>query len=115
MTSASIEANIENDNTTGIEDKFVILDENVVMSTAEAAVKGVRIKTKVQPAESRIWALVLDYRRTLENAGCAKLGTKRPHVGIKHIMDRGKPSILKYKVTELLEFKRNECLHKKFF
>lgn len=54
---------------TCIEDKSVGPDENIFMSTLEAAVKDVRIKTKVQIAESRIWTPVLDYRRALENAG----------------------------------------------
>ena len=115
ITSASIEVITENDIKACIEDKCVIPDENIVMSTVEAAVKDVRIKTKVQTVRSRIWTFVLDYRRALENAGYAELVTKRPHVAIKHILYRLKPSILKDKVTELLEFKRNEGLHKKNF
>ena len=77
ITSASTEAITENDIKACIEDKFVIPDENIVMSTVEAAVKDVSTKTKVQPAESRIWTRVLDYCRALENAGYAELVTKR--------------------------------------
>ena len=72
ITSASIEAINENDIKACIEDKCVIPDENTVISTIEATVNDVRIKTKVKPEESRIWTLVLAYRRALENAGYAE-------------------------------------------
>ena len=96
-----------------VEEKSVV--KEVILSTVGKAIKDVKMKMNLVPAESRIWTLVYDYEQALERGGYADLPSTRPQIAVKHMTDRLKPEKLKEKILNQIELRKNEGFHRKKF
>ena len=109
----SVEDITEKDIRKCVEEKSVI--KEVILSTVGKAIKNVKMKMNLVPAESRIWTLVYDYEQALEREVYADLPTTRPHMAVRHMTDRLKPDKLKEKILNEIELRKNEGFHRKNF
>lgn len=78
-------------------------------------VKNVRMKMNTIEPSSRVWTLVLDYEKALEDAGYEGILEKFAHIAIEHIVRKSEPAMLKSVLRDTIRLRRNEGIHKKDF
>lgn len=73
------------------------------------------MKMSLAEADDRVWTLHCCYIQVLENSVFTNLPMKCPHICISHIMDRVKPECLKYRMCNIIRWKKVEKFDQKDF
>jgi len=89
--------------------------ENLNAKEIDSIVKDVRMKAVAMDPASRVWTLVLDYEKALEDAGYQDVLERCPHIVIEHIVRKVEPPMLKSSLLDLIRLRRNERIHKRDF
>ena len=89
--------------------------DNLNAKDIDAIVKNVSMKIDTVDPASRVWTLVLDYEKALEDSGYQNLLEKCPHIAIEHMVRLARPPALKSSLRDMIRLRRNEGIHKKDF
>ena len=91
-----------------VDDRAKIADEDTSLRSVNKVVNDVRMNMSLKNTEDRIWDLMNRYTATLENAGIYDLPESRPHVAIKHILERVKPFDLRKRMKEEIQWQKSD-------
>lgn len=73
-------------------------------------VERVIMQMHIIDAEDRVWTLQPDYCQAIKPAGYGSVTTSKPHIAIKHMLERPKPTHLqKNEGHNAIEIKRKIC------
>lgn len=74
--------------------------------TIDAAVSKVEMKMKILEAGDGVWSLHRDYIKELRNSRCGGCTMSKPHIAIKHIMERLKPQQQKTRIRDIIRWRK---------
>ena len=77
--------------------------------------KKMKMDLSLKEAEDRVWSPYRHYISALEAAGMPDLPEKKPHIAIKHILKRIKPTVLHQLIKDIVLWCKDEHFDKKDF